>query len=201
MTKYLRRKILPRRPFDATLEQDCSFFKSTASPSDSEHDALIVLVPLLSSRTEDAVPFYHPKVAGIAFRYIHSLDHSLLQIDFVPLEAIPPDTAFDSAKAYYPEDSRTYRTALNLLTMLNKHGKGRNKAQAYQKRVYHDTIVPREEFQDLYLVLKEKYAWIMNDWKENTDPVKHVFEVGLKAPRLSFVACLADSRVTTRYRM
>jgi tRNASer (uridine44-2'-O)-methyltransferase len=71
--------------------------------------------------------------------------------------------------------------------MLHKHGSGLVAPVQYAKRVHHDTIVPKEEYQDLYQQLKQKYAWIVEQWKENTDPVKHVFEdVGIA----TFLICL-----------
>ncbi len=48
---------------------------------------------------------------------------------------------------------------------------------SYQKRVHHDTVVPRALYQDLYLELKTKYAsTLIAGWAEVTDPTKHVFE-------------------------
>lgn len=47
----------------------------------------------------------------------------------------------------------------------------------YKKRVIHDCIIPREEYQDLYLVMRERHRALVGTWKESTDPLKHVFEV------------------------
>lgn len=47
----------------------------------------------------------------------------------------------------------------------------------YQKRVRHDCVIPREAYQDLYLVMRERYKHLVFEWKESTDPLKHVFEV------------------------
>ncbi|WVQ78960.1 hypothetical protein IAT38_001052 [Cryptococcus sp. DSM 104549] len=52
-------------------------------------------------------------------------------------------------------DERLYRTCLALLERLYKHGYGQ--AVGYQKRKIHDVIVPRDNFQDLYLALKERH--------------------------------------------
>ena len=175
------RKILPARPFDPPLEQDCLFYTSEDSK-----DGLVVLLPRLAERTEAAVPYYHPKVAGLAFRYIGQPDQAVLQLDLLPLEQPDPQKA-DSGQVYYPISSRVYRTALQLLGMLHKHGLGLSDPVQYTKRVHHDTIVPREEYQDLYMKLKQKYLWIVDAWKENTDPMKHVFEdVGIA----TFLICL-----------
>jgi len=47
----------------------------------------------------------------------------------------------------------------------------------YKKRVHHDTLVNKSEYQDLYISLKNKHAKnLIRDWAETTDPLKHVFE-------------------------
>ena len=49
--------------------------------------------------------------------------------------------------------------------------------EGYQKRVHHDVLVDKSEYQDLYISLKNKYAeQLIHDWAESTDPLKHVFE-------------------------
>jgi tRNASer (uridine44-2'-O)-methyltransferase len=49
--------------------------------------------------------------------------------------------------------------------------------EGYQKRVHHDVLVDKSEYQDLYISLKNSYAeQLIRDWAENTDPLKHVFE-------------------------
>ena len=47
----------------------------------------------------------------------------------------------------------------------------------YKKRVIHDCLVPREIYQDLYLIMRERHKYLVDTWKEVTDPLKHVFEV------------------------
>lgn len=47
----------------------------------------------------------------------------------------------------------------------------------FKRRVNHDCIVPREEYQDFYLVMRERHKQLVGEWKESTDPLKHVFEV------------------------
>ena len=46
-----------------------------------------------------------------------------------------------------------------------------------KKRVIHDCLVPREIYQDLYLIMRERHKYLVDTWKEVTDPLKHVFEV------------------------
>lgn len=38
-------------------------------------------------------------------------------------------------------------------------------------------MVSRETYQDLYLVMRERHKHLVGEWKEVTDPLKHVFEV------------------------
>lgn len=177
-TRSIRRNIMPRKPSDGCLIQDCYFYKSF-----DLNYALVIMLPQLSSRTEEVVPFYHPQVAAIAFRYFDQakfqddkeLGTGLLQLDHLALEA-PNLRSVPAGQAYWSEDSRTYRTALQLLSLVIRHGKSRLVETSYVKRVHHDRIVPKVMFQDLYTILKEKYLWILKEWKEVTDPAKHVFE-------------------------
>ena len=109
------------------------------------------------------MPYYHPTVHHLAFRYIPA-ETPLLRLEIVPL----PETPIDL-------NSRIYRTCLALLDTLHRYGWGA--LTNYKKRVHHDCIIPREEYQDLYLVMRERHKHIINEWQEVTDPLKHVFEV------------------------
>ena len=131
-----------------------------------------MLIPRLSGPSPDAIPYYHPKVAGLAFEFTVSGSAALMVVHVLPL-----DLPKDGIQIHYPPDSRTYRIALTLLNTLLRYGKGQDPDKKYVKRVHHDTLIRREQLQDLYLVLKEKYTWIINEWREQTDPLKHVFEV------------------------
>lgn len=86
----------------------------------------------------------------------------------IRIEAVPlPDTPLDL-------NSRLYRTCLALLETLHRYGWGT--MTQYKKRVVHDRIVPRNEYQDLYLIMRERHKHLVNEWHEVTDPLKHVFE-------------------------
>lgn len=108
------------------------------------------------------LPYYHPAVSHLAFRYVSS-DPPILRIEVLPL----PDTPTDP-------NSRLYRTCLGLLDTLHRYGWGA--MTNYKKRVMHDTLIPREAYQDLYLVMRERHRHLVDQWKEVTDPLKHVFE-------------------------
>lgn len=85
------------------------------------------------------------------------------------MEVVPfPDTPTDM-------NSRLYRTCLALLDTLDRYGWGA--MTNYKKRVNHDCLVPREPYQDLYLIMRERHKHLVDTWQEVTDPLKHVFEV------------------------
>lgn len=158
--RNIHRNLLPRRPGrDAGLEQHCTLYSLSAG--DDDCPAVLVLTPIVEDG--GSLPYYHPTVHHLAFRYIPA-ETSLLRIEIVPL----PGTLTDS-------DSRTYRTCLALLDTLHRYGWGA--LTNYKKRVLHDCLIPREEYQDLYLVMRERHKHLVNDWQEVTDPLKHVFEV------------------------
>ena len=129
--------------------------------SDDLTPSLLVLTPIVNC--DSSLPYYHPRVSHLAFRYISSGPASI-RIEAIPL----PDTPMDI-------NSRLYRTCLALLETLHRYGWG--VVTQYKKRVIHDRIVPREEYQDLYLILRERHKHLVNEWHEVTDPLKHVFEV------------------------
>lgn len=173
--RTVRRRLLPRKPSDGTLVQNCHFYESSHGA-----DGVLTMIPELSSPTPEAVPFYHPQVAGLAFRYFSSSNDSdgTMQIDYLPLEDVQLST-IPPGQPFWPPTSRTYRTALQLLSLIAKHGKARASSADYVKRIHHDKIVPREMYQDLYTEIKPKYVWILKEWKESTDPLKHLFEVSV----------------------
>ena len=110
-----------------------------------------------------SLPYYHPAVSHLAFRYL-TLDPPRLRLELIPLLDTPTDP-----------NSRLYRTCLALLETLHRYGWGA--VANYKKRVIHDCLVPREIYQDLYLIMRERHKHLINTWKEVTDPLKHVFEV------------------------
>jgi len=184
--RNIHRRLLPRRPTrDAGLEQHCTLYApSSPHPTDVDADAAnslhlhpivaLVLTPILPP--DGVLPYYHPTVTHLAFRFVAPTTSSstspitaaatatALRIEAVPL----PGTSLDPG-------ARLYRTCLSLLETLHRYGWGA--LTHYKKRVAHDVIVPRETYQDLYLVMRERHKHLVNNWREVTDPLKHVFEV------------------------
>ncbi|CAI6264484.1 unnamed protein product [Periconia digitata] len=171
------RKLIPRNPkLDEALLQTCHLYTSTAKITVREKDGstqtidaeryLVIYLPHVSD--PESIPFFHPKVRGVAILYTFQPKAS---------SNVSPGTL----SIYYdlfperPLDNRMSRTALKMLEIIHKHSKGR--AQGYQKRVHHDLIIPQKTFQDTYAYLKGKYAQDMiGNWVEQTPPEKHVFE-------------------------
>jgi tRNASer (uridine44-2'-O)-methyltransferase len=80
-TRNISRQILPRRPTrDAPLVQDCSFYRSKRDGQGDEQ-GILVMIPH-SDRPED-IPYYHPVLRKLAFRYS----------SIVPSAKVEPSTA------------------------------------------------------------------------------------------------------------
>lgn len=189
------RRLLPRRVhIDRGMLQECAIWHdgngagsaiyTTLRVSDQAHEPpnpKVLDKPYESSDwpMQDDVPFYHPSVRAVAFRYwpmAHSgtegAPQGTIRVDFV---------LFPRDGAHVPSSSRLGRTALSLLRLMHQHSVGH--ASSYVKRVHHDMLVPRDVYQDLYLHLRSKYAGpVIAAWREVTDPKKHVFEdIGIAA--------------------
>ena len=126
--------------------------------------------------TAESTPYYLPKVRGVAWLLFpegEGYSVSLLYNHF-------DDAAGDV------DSTRLKRTAHHLLSRAIKLAGGIE--AGYEKRVHHDLVIPREEFQDRYLSLRAKHATrLVGGWREKTDPRKHVFEDILIA---TFLICL-----------
>lgn len=194
VARTIRRRLLPRRPTrDGSLEQICTLYRSTTVHDSDFQSTVGVLAPELPPNR--VLPYYHPSVSHLAFRYVslkpnnidnshndddsdptdpgHTQTHHYLVIEIIPLNNTNTVSPIDIS-------SRLYRTCLALLETIDRYGWGA--ANNYKKRVVHDVIIPRDEYQDLYLVMKERHKALVESWKESTDPCKHVFEVKLLSP-------------------
>ena len=169
--RSIHRKLLPRRPGrDPPLEQYCTLYGALAG--ETSYPNTLVLTPIVEPGS--SLPYYHPAVFHIAFRYLPS-NPPTLRIEVLPLPGTPTDL-----------NSRLYRTCLALLETTHRYGWGT--MSNYKKRVLHDCLVPRETYQDIYLLLRERHKHLVDTWQEVTDPLKHVFEVCS-----SFTVCARDS--------
>lgn len=163
------RQLIPRNPqLDKTLVQTCHFF-STANDQSTE-EQVVIYVP--HADTEEAIPWYHPPLRAIVFRYglhdtastaeCNDLATGTLSIDYKPFDM---DLKLSE---------RTQKSLLNLLNTVHKHSTNH---QTYSKRVHHDQIIPQKRFQDTYARLKTKHAkQLIKNWREQTNVSKGVFE-------------------------
>lgn len=157
------RRMIPRNPFkDHIINQTCLIFTFNTT------SVLVVYIPHIKS--EDEIPFYLPPVYGVGILY----HDSKLSIQYLPF-------GYDSDESAGPRlrsleaSTRPVRIALRLLKTSEKHSNGQ--MTGYEKRVYHDLVVPKVNFQNRYISLKKKYSsHLVNNWAESTDPRKHVFE-------------------------
>ncbi|KAG8829714.1 tRNA(Ser) Um(44) 2'-O-methyltransferase [Serendipita sp. 400] len=168
--RRIRRRLVPKVPRrDPELEQDCSLLQRSGRPD----DVVVLMVPLL--KDGERVPHYHPDVAAIAFRYIPASDNeSAEKLDAEGRLRLEIIASLGSENTALDTDSRLFKTCKVLLTTAAKHSQGLH--NGYAKRMHHDTVVPREIYQDLYQIMKEKYKHLKNEWAESTDPTKNVFE-------------------------
>ncbi|KAF7325654.1 DUF1613-domain-containing protein [Mycena kentingensis (nom. inval.)] len=154
--RNIHRRLLPRRPArDAALDQYCTLYGLDDAAN------TLVLTPIVPEG--GSLPYYHPAVRHLAFRYLDTCTPTL-RIEVILLNPANP----------IDPNSRLYRTGMALLEALHRYGWG--VLTNYQKRVNHDRVVGREAYQDLYLLMRERFKGIVENWAENTDPLKHVFE-------------------------
>jgi tRNASer (uridine44-2'-O)-methyltransferase len=167
LRRSIIRRLIPRNTLrDNPLDQTCLIYESAPSPGGdvaSAQKTLVVYLPHVSTASE--MPFYHPIVRGIAFLH-----------EWTAAECVG---SISISYLFFSEEDRSVvrltRTALRLLEVIHKHGKGR--LAGYQKRVHHDQVLPQARVQDTYTRLKQKYArGLIESWAETTDPEKHVFE-------------------------
>ena len=166
LQRHVIRRFVPRNDaLDKPVNQSIYYYQDTPNVG-----SVVMMVPHVKAVAE--IPFYHPRVAGLAFTHIlGSTGGCVVSISYCP----------------FPEDvqqtfsSRQSRTALRLLKTIWKHGQGN--LTGYTKRVHHDQILPQKRVQDRFADLKRKYATrLIDNWVETTDPAKQVFEqIGIAA--------------------
>ena len=164
--RTLVRKLIPRNDRrDQPMDQTCTFHRSDPpADDDGQIRSLVLYMPHAAAAAE--LPFYHPKVRGIA--HLHEWDPAQglgsISTHFLPFQQGDLD-----------DNQKLRRMAYHLLEILHKHGQGG--ASGYVKRVHHDVVIPQPRFQDRYMALKNRYArQLVDTWAESTDPGKHVFE-------------------------
>ena len=178
--RTLIRIMVPRNPqLDKPIAQTCQFLQSNTQQGPEEH--LVVYIPH-ASRVDD-LPWYHPRVQSLA--YLHTWRPQYFSptgspnvLGKSPFQATQGDISVHYR--LYPAESlplsnRLIRTAHQLLSTLHKHGQGA--LAGYTKRVHHDQVISQQRIQDTYSELKRNHAKrLCDNWVEQTEPSKHVFE-------------------------
>lgn len=168
------RCLIPRNPkLDKPLVQTCHLLHSENGLAEN---TLTIYLPHVSSA--NSMPWYHPTVQAVGFLHTR-LCQSPALVGKSPKAPCPPSGYISLHVALFTETSemttRLSRTSLKLLRTVHKHGQGLQ--AGYIKRVHHDVIIPQARFQNTYTRLKSKYAVeLIGDWREQTDPTKHIFE-------------------------
>lgn len=179
ITRTLVRLMVPRNPqLDKPIAQTCHILKS-AMLQEEEH--LVVYIPHVS-RVDD-LPWYHPRVQSIAYLHTWRPQHDASTQTLREGDSVPSQASQGEISLHYllfpsetlPLSDRLLRTAHHLLLTMHKHGQG--SLAGYKKRVHHDQLVSQQRVQDTYTELKRKHAKrLCDNWVEQTEPSKHVFE-------------------------
>lgn len=155
VTRRKRRKLVAKKAFDGDLEQEVVF----ADVVDSD-DKLVLLLPDLDEaarrreRGQAPLPFYHPRLAGVALRYSPSSDSTArLSVEAAAL----PDTLQEGGMDAERQE-RGERICAQILKRAVRVAKGQ--MMGYEKRVHHDLLVERNAVQDLYGELKDRYKYV-----------------------------------------
>lgn len=175
VARTIIRLMIPRNPqLDRPIAQTCYILHSTSTRQLDQR--LVIYVPHADQLAE--LPWYHPTVQSVAYLY------SWRPPDIDPSSASSPPQKSNAIIALhyrlFPSQTpllslRVLRTAHHLLSVLYKHGQGA--LSGYTKRVHHDQIISQQRVQDTYTVLKRKHAKrLCDNWLEQTEPSKHVFE-------------------------
>ena len=167
------RHLIPRNPqIDKSIAQTCLLLRSISVELQQN---LVVYIPHANHLEE--LPWYHPAVQSIAYLYTWQRTPSVVHHSEIPL--VPRGILslhyrlFPSQSLPLPE--RLTRTSYHLLSTLHKHGQGQ--LAGYEKRVHHDQLISQQRVQDTYTELKRKHAnRLCDNWVEQTEPSKHVFE-------------------------
>lgn len=184
--EYMRRMI-PRNPSkDYIINQTCLLMKNEKTNS-----TLVLYTPHINDPEE--VPFYLPPARSIGILF--NADDSTLCIGYLPFHSQEQDVFKSMAPS-----ARPIRIAYRLLATAMKHSKGA--MNGYTKRVNHDQVVPKQLFQDRYILLKQKYAkFLVDNWSESTDPRKHVFEdIAIAAFMIEFWSLIYPSKNSFEFR-
>ena len=178
ITRTLVRLMVPRNPqLDKPIAQTCHVLQSRNS---RQEENLIVYIP--HATCVDELPWYHPRVQSLAYLHTWCLQSTRAPTTAVEFPSLSEIGQGNISLHYllFPSESlplsdRLLRTGHHLLATLYKHGQG--SLAGYKKRVHHDQLVSQQRVQDTYTELKRNHAKrLCDNWVEQTQPNKHVFE-------------------------
>ena len=95
--EMLRVRLMPKQPKrDGKLDQRCVFYRSKTGDEGAEEHGLVIMIPEVKEVGD--IPYYHPPVRQLAFRYdsvVPDSDHDptvegLLSIAYLPFEETTP---------------------------------------------------------------------------------------------------------------
>ncbi|RLL99481.1 tRNA(Ser) Um(44) 2'-O-methyltransferase [Aspergillus turcosus] len=195
LKRTIVRRLIPRnKNLDRPLEQTCHFYEadelpptstSTDIPQSEECASktesprqrfLVIYVPHVSSKEE--MPWYHPLLRSLAFLYDFTPSASpepseekkgtgIMSVHFLPYEGEPIQNRLE----------RTLLALLSTQIRLARQTRLDEKPEGGNYNPHKDNVIPRHLVQDTYARLKLKYAAdLCNNWVEETEPNKHVFE-------------------------
>ncbi|KAE8388061.1 uracil-O(2)--methyltransferase [Aspergillus alliaceus] len=182
LTRTVVRRLIPRNPnLDRPLEQTCHFYEAELADASDDFRLrrfLAVYTPHVASKED--IPFYHPLLRSLAYLY-----------DFTdnptePTESPEPTTGSGTLSLHfllYPEEPIPTRLERTLLSLLNtqirlaRNTRLSESPEGGNNNPTKDNIIPQHLVQNTYSRLKLKYASsLCEDWAEDTEPSKHVFE-------------------------
>ncbi|KAL8935142.1 MAG: hypothetical protein Q9216_005566 [Gyalolechia sp. 2 TL-2023] len=177
LKRTIIRRMIPRNPqLDKPIAQTCQIFNSHSNTKLLQ--TIVIYIPHVESSSE--IPWYHPDVQSLAYLHTWRTHQDQGNPD---ISSEPSLSSIGNISVHYrlfpevipPLSERSLRTAHHLLSTLHKHGQGI--LNGYTKRVHHDQIISQQRVQDTYTRLKAAHAKRLCDqWAEQTDSSKHVFE-------------------------
>ncbi|KAL8661736.1 MAG: hypothetical protein Q9168_008353 [Polycauliona sp. 1 TL-2023] len=177
LKRTIVRRMIPRNPeLDKPVVQTCQVFQSKQI-SDLQH-TLVVYLPHVASSSE--IPWYHPNVQSLICLHSWRSSQANNRVPMLPDSSPSPNGTISVHYRLFPDQplplsDRLQRTAFHLLSTICKHGQGA--LDGYQKRVHHDQLISQQRVQDTYSRLKATHAKRLSEnWAEQTDSSKHVFE-------------------------
>ncbi|KAJ5699045.1 tRNA (uracil-O(2)-)-methyltransferase [Penicillium macrosclerotiorum] len=181
-------KLIPRNEnLDKTMLQTCHFYAThedsfresgeaeEISDTNNDHQAwdqqvLAIYIPHIDSPEE--MPYYYPIVKGIAHLYDFQIKMGqgtgTLSLHFLPFTSDISERLERTLNQLLNIHIRTAR--INHMS-LSKH------TAPIINNPAKDNLIPRQSVQNTYSRLKNAYAVdLIENWVENTEPSKHVFE-------------------------